>query len=367
MASGQSLVDHVEGLRSLLEQAPTGLVVAEAPTGRIIVLNEEAKRILGQERSQTARAEYGFDGMIHVDGTPYGPGEHPLARALAGEIVRDEAVRYRRDDGTVARLAVSASPVRSSGGQTIGAVSTFLDVTERYLLETRVRTRLERLIEERVQLANEQASELDRLHASLRDISSGLEEKVRQRTAELVRRAQHDHLTGLPNRVLFEERLEHAVLSAERYGRTLALLVLDFDGFKRVNDVWGHEVGDRILKEVAGRLRASLRRSDTLARYGGDEFVVLVSEITESDDAREVAGALLSTMVVPFDVPGDRIALCASVGVSIYPDDASDAGRLRRHADAALYAAKESGGNAISVYGHPDGQRLEATAPYAVE
>jgi diguanylate cyclase (GGDEF)-like protein/PAS domain S-box-containing protein len=359
LASRQGWLDHVEGLRLLLEQAPTGLVVAEAPSGRVVLCNEEARRILGSVTTEAEGApRCGLEGMIHVDGTPVEPARHPIARALAGEAVRAEMVLYRRREGTVARLSISASPVRSSAGSVLAAISTFIDVTDRYLLETRVRLRLERLVEERSQQASERATELDRLHADLRAISERLEERVRQRTAELVQQARRDPLTGLPGRVAFEERLEHALANAERYARKLALVILDFDGFKAVNDTWGHDVGDRILQETAGRLQASLRRSDTLARYGGDEFVVLVSEIQESDDAREVAEAVLSTVMVPFDVPGDRVALSASVGVSVYPDDARDVGRLRRHADAAMYAAKESGGNAVSVYGSAEAQRL---------
>ena len=359
----QGLLEQAEGLRALLEQAPTGLVVAEAPSGRIVVFNEEATRILGHAIIPADRGtDYANYGAIHVDGTPYEPSEHPLARALAGEIVRDQTVRYRRGDGTTVRLSVGASPVRACGGQIIGAVTTFIDTTERYLLETRVRRRLERLVEERALQASERTSEFDRLNASLRAISDGLEEKVRQRTAELAYQAQHDHLTGLPNRVLFEERLERAVASAERYGRRLALLFFDLDGFKLVNDTFGHDVGDRVLKELGQRLRTCLRRSDTLARYGGDEFVVLVSEIKEADDAREVALALLSTLVEPFEVPGDRAVLSASIGVSIYPDDAEDASKLRRHADAAMYGAKTTGGAGIVIYGA--GARDE---PFAVE
>ncbi len=351
-AVSQGLLEQFEGLRYLFEQAPTGMVVAEAPSGRIVVFNEEATRILGHPAIPAAcGSEYLGFGTIHIDGERYERAEHPLARALAGEIVRDQTVRYRRGDGNVVRLSVSASPVRSKVGLILGAVATFVDVTDRHLLEARVRARLERLVEERSHEASRRATELDRLHAHLQAISTGIEETVRQRTAELANHVQYDALTGLPNRVLFEERLERAVVSAERYGRRLALLFFDLDGFKLVNDTFGHEVGDAVLREVAQRLRAGLRRSDTLARFGGDEFVVLVAELQEAGDAHEVALALLSALVEPVDVPGNRVVLTASIGLCRFPDDACDAAELLRHAAAATRAARDAGGNGICVCG----------------
>ncbi len=365
-AEGSGSWEQVDGLRRLLEQAPTGLVVAEGTSGRIVVCNAEATRILGRALGSGA-CDAACLGAVHLDGTPCKPSEDPLARALAGEIVRDQTIRYRRGDGRMVWLSVSASPVRSGCGRILGAVTAFVDVTERYLRDARVRARLERLVAERAQDASVRSSELERLTASLRAISAGIEERVRQRTAELAYQAQHDFLTGLPNRVLFEERLERAVVSAARYGRRLALLFLDLDGFKAVNDAFGHEAGDAILQEAARRLRACLRRSDTLARFGGDEFTVLVSEIQAADDARQVGLALLAALSEPFELPGGRVELTASIGVSVYPDDAQDAAQLKRHADAAMYHVKESGSNGVIVYGAPNGYALFASALYGPE
>ncbi len=362
------LLERVEGLRFLLEQAPTGLVVAEAPGGRIVVFNEEATRILGHPLIPAA---CGSEGMIlsrgHADRAPLEPAEQPLVRALCGEIVRDQTVHHQRDDGTLVRLSMSASPVRSPAGMIVGAIATFVDVTERYAREGKVRARLERLVEERTQQAHDRAAELDRLHASLHAISDGIEERVRQRTAELANHAQYDALTGLPTRVLFDERLERSVASAERYGRALALMVVDLDDFKLMNDTFGREVGDRILREVAQRFRAGLRRSDTLARYGGDEFVVLISEVNDPDDAREIALTLLSALLEPFDVPGNRVLLAASIGVCLYPDGAPDAAQLTRRAEAAMAAAKDAGGNGVRVSGSPERFGLDASDLYGQE
>jgi diguanylate cyclase (GGDEF)-like protein/PAS domain S-box-containing protein len=348
------LMRFAAGLEVLLDQVPTGLVVAEAPSGRIVMFNAEAARILGHPVIPAdGQVEYVQYGAIHIDGTSYQPHEHPISRALAGEVVRDETVRYRRGDGVVARLSASASPVRSPNGRILGAVTTFIDMTERYWAEVRLRSRLERLVVERTLEVNQRANELDRLNASLRAISDGLEEKVRQRTAELAHQAHHDYLTGLPNRVLFEERLERAVASAERYGRRLAVLFLDLDGFKLVNDTHGHDAGDRILKQVAGRMPAGLRSSDTLARFGGDEFVVLVSEIVHPLDAREVAISLLESLTGPYEILGDQVRLRASVGISVFPEDGPDASKLLRHADLAMYAAKKNGGNGVVFFTKP--------------
>jgi diguanylate cyclase (GGDEF)-like protein/PAS domain S-box-containing protein len=356
-------MEQVAGMEVLLDQAPIGLVVAEAPSGRIVMLNAEAKRILGHDLIPAeAPDHYTNYGAIHTDGTLYRAEEHPLARALLGEVVRDETVRYRRGDGGVARLSVSASPVRAPSGRILGAVTTFIDVTDRYWAEVRLRSRLERLVVERTLEVSQRASELERLNASLRAISDGLEEKVRQRTAQLAYQAQHDYLTGLPNRVLFEERLERAVASAHRYGRKLAVLFLDLDGFKLVNDTWGHDAGDLVLKQVAGRLPAGLRNSDTLARFGGDEFVVLATEINQPADAGEVAAALLDSLAGPYQVMGQEVPLRASIGISVFPHDALEASRLLRQADTAMYAAKEAGGNGFLFYVAPlDATHLSTT------
>jgi diguanylate cyclase (GGDEF)-like protein/PAS domain S-box-containing protein len=170
---------------------------------------------------------------------------------------------------------------------------------------------------------------------------------LRQNLDTLHHDAHHDALTGLPNRVLFEDRLELAVAEAARHGRRLAVLFVDLDGFKRINDVHGHAAGDAALFEVATRMARSLRASDTLARLHGDEFVVLLPEIAADADARTLAATLLEAIAAPIDIGGRSSSLTASVGVSVYPRDASDAGDLLRAADAAMYRAKAGGKNGV--------------------
>lgn len=349
--SSARLLQHAATFQYLLDQIPTGLVIAEAPSGHIVVFNDEAARVLGHSLpTGYGMAAYGAFGAIHADGRPYEAHEHPLAAALTGVICQGERVLYRRGDGVIVELDVNAAPLWSEDDEIIGAVATFTDVSVRRDEEERMRWTLERLVEARTRDLTLRSLEVDRVNAELRKLSDGLEELVRQRTEELARQAQHDHLTGLPNRILLEERLERAVTAAERYGRSLAVLFLDLDGFKLVNDTFGHNGGDEVLRHVARRLGSGLRSSDTLARLSGDEFVVLVTEMRRPDDAREVAQALLSRLEAPCRIMGRDVALSASIGISVYPQDATDAATLQQHADTAMYHAKDMGKNRISFY-----------------
>ncbi len=170
---------------------------------------------------------------------------------------------------------------------------------------------------------------------------------LRQNLATLHHDAHHDALTGLPNRALFEDRLELAVAEAARYGRRLAVLFVDLDGFKRINDLHGHAAGDAALIEVAARLGRSLRSSDTLARLHGDEFVVLLSEVAADADARALAETLLAAIEPPIVIEARSVSLTASIGVCVYPRDAGDAAGLLRVADTAMYRVKADGKNGV--------------------
>ncbi len=154
--------------------------------------------------------------------------------------------------------------------------------------------------------------------------------------------AYHDGLTGLPNRTLLHDRLGVAITHARRQATRLAVLFLDLDGFKDVNDSLGHACGDRLLVEVAERLRGSIRAGDTVARFGGDEFVVLLSSVTGADDAAHVAGKLLDAVSAPFRIEGHEVRTTASVGVSVYPVDGTSPDELVASADAAMYRQKRA-------------------------
>jgi diguanylate cyclase (GGDEF)-like protein len=161
--------------------------------------------------------------------------------------------------------------------------------------------------------------------------------------------ALHDHLTDLPNRVLLYERMEDAIAAAERSGGVTALLLLDLDRFKEVNDTLGHHQGDRLLEEVADRLRSTVRRGDTLARLGGDEFAVLLTDVPNRSVAAELAGRLRDALARPFSLNGVVAVLDASIGIALCPDHGTDVHELVQRADVAMYDAKRSRTN-IETY-----------------
>jgi diguanylate cyclase (GGDEF)-like protein len=196
-----------------------------------------------------------------------------------------------------------------------------------------------------------------RLAGTLQDITE------RRRAEERIRRlAYFDAQTELPNRVLFQERVEQAVLDARRAGRQVALMFMDLDHFKRVNDTLGHGAGDQLLAEVAARLGRAVRDTDplmrgtedapdaVLARHGGDEFIVCLSGINRAEDAARVATRVLASFEEPVHLPGGDVFMTASVGISLYPQDGETAETLLKHADVAMYHAKSSGRNNYQFY-----------------
>lgn len=163
--------------------------------------------------------------------------------------------------------------------------------------------------------------------------------------------AFHDPLTGLPNRKLLSDRLELALAQARRGKREMAVLFLDLDGFKTVNDGWGHAQGDALLRDVAGRLAGALRTGDTVARLGGDEFTVLIPELPHEEGAVEVSRKILRELERTFRVGGSECRVSASIGIALYPRDGEDADTLLRNSDAAMYRAKLAGGNRFTWHG----------------
>ncbi|MGB9989451.1 diguanylate cyclase domain-containing protein [Massilia sp. SM-13] len=157
--------------------------------------------------------------------------------------------------------------------------------------------------------------------------------------------ALHDALTSLPNRRLLEDRIETTLQHATRQQRKAAVMYLDLDGFKAINDTHGHAYGDEVLKQVAQRLVSSSRKEDTVARVGGDEFVILLSEVSGLADAQEPAGKLIEVVSEPYLVNGLNLRLSTSIGIALFPDDATNVGDLIHAADNALYDAKRSGKN----------------------
>jgi diguanylate cyclase (GGDEF)-like protein/PAS domain S-box-containing protein len=173
---------------------------------------------------------------------------------------------------------------------------------------------------------------------------------IKESQAQLERLAHHDALTGLPNRLLFHARLEHALERARREGGLVAILCFDLDHFKNINDSLGHPAGDRLLQMVTERLLDTVRNEDTVARFGGDEFTVLLEELQESKGAGIVAEKALNVLAEPFDLDGHEAYVSGSVGISLFPDDGQDVTTLLKNADSALYRAKEHGGSSYHFY-----------------
>ncbi len=166
-------------------------------------------------------------------------------------------------------------------------------------------------------------------------------------TEELLHLAQHDSLTGLPNRALFSDRLNHELVRAKRHGENFALIFLDLDKFKLLNDNFGHAAGDLVLQQIAWRLQDSIRASDTVGRIGGDEFVVLMPELLAPNDALGLAEKIRQAVRQPITVDGRDLVMSCSLGVAVYPDDGQDEIALTKSADDAMYRAKEGGRDSV--------------------
>jgi diguanylate cyclase (GGDEF)-like protein/PAS domain S-box-containing protein len=200
-------------------------------------------------------------------------------------------------------------------------------------------------VENRVTMVNDQSGTVSGVVIMFRDVSL-----ARAATIETSRLAQHDVLTGLPNRTLFNDRLAQAISLAQRQSRQLAVLFVDVDQFKRINDSLGHAVGDKLLRSIAGRLTACVRRTDTVCRLGGDEFVILLTGVVRAEDAAFSAGKILRAVAAPHIIDNKSIDINVSIGGSTYPVDGQDAESLLSQADAAMYEAKQRGRNGVEFF-----------------
>ncbi|RKT45414.1 putative bifunctional diguanylate cyclase/phosphodiesterase [Thiocapsa rosea] len=289
----------------LYDRAPVGYCTLDRG-GIIREINLTGASMLGMERG-------------HLIGTPlWSHLDAGQSRALHAHI---EAVQHSaerralgvrltsRDTGHAVDLRLESEPARGDDGEAV-CLTVMIDVTEqRHLLE-----------------------------------------QLKEREQSLSRLALHDPLTGLANRALFSDRLDQSIARAQRTGERLAVLFIDLDRFKLINDSFGHSFGDKVLKDVATRLKAQIRKDDTVARIGGDEFLMLVAPVDSPDAAAAVARKLIELLRHPYTGPQGEIALTVSIGISLCPDDGTAAENLVRQADTAMYIAKQGGRNTFRFY-----------------
>jgi diguanylate cyclase (GGDEF)-like protein/PAS domain S-box-containing protein len=309
-------------LQAFMDHSPSVIFIKDLQ-GRYLYVNERftqafglgRKDVISRTDSDIFSAEIGAQFRVN-DAKVFETG-------IAIEV--EEIVRYA--DGLLHTSIVHKFPLYDSQGRitALGGIAT--DITERKRLEEVVR-------QKNVQLGRAIQAEAE----------------LRQRQEHLHFTATHDQLTGLPNRALLHQRAEHAVAVCRRSGRMLAVLFIDLDRFKSINDSLGHDAGDDVLREVATRLLGCLREVDMIARHGGDEFVVLLEDIERIEEVEQVIARMRAALEDPLTVQGEAVTVTSSIGVALYPRDGEVASTLLRNADLAMYRAKDQGRNTVRFY-----------------
>lgn len=289
----EHLLAELERARVTLDCIADGVICADN-RGEVTYLNAVAERMTGWSRDEASGRP-----LIDVFRLVNGDAHEAAPNSIAGAVRGDKAMALGRNvslirrNGSGSAIEGSTAPIQDAHGRVAGAVTVFRDVTRSRVMDL-----------------------------------------------ELIRLAQHDPLTDLPNRVLLNDRLSQAISRAQRHGSLVAVLFLDIDRFKRVNDSLGHAMGDKLLREVAKRLTSAVRGSDTVSRYGGDEFVIALPELGHSANAMLQAGKLRARLSAPYLIGQHELRVKVSVGISIFPADGQDAQTLIDCADFAMYRAK---------------------------
>jgi len=313
-ANEDSLVRLADSMRAIMASSPFAMIVTDSD-GIITRINPAAEHMLWYSPEElvgiqtplvmldpqevTQRAIVLSDEL----GIAVKPGLEVLSVKPRRGLLEEAEWRLKRRDGSHVDVQLTISALLGTEGQMVGLILLAYDITER--------------------------------------------KKTQDYITHL---AHHDSLTQLPTRALLHDRLTVAITRAARFGKKVAVLMLDLDNFKKVNDSAGHHAGDELLRVVANRLQKTLRQSDTVARMGGDEFVVVLEDLHGDGQAIEVARKLVAAVGTPFLFAGRTISATASVGLSIYPDNGESAETLLRNADAAMYAIKDSGRNGHQLY-----------------
>lgn len=298
---------------SILRNINDGVVVVDQ-LGHVLDINPAARTILGLGPRMQPDSTWGqMFCCIDQDGDNYpNSADLPLVRARSGEKFTNQVAIYRMPEQPDTILSLNGQGLYDGKRELIGGVVTFRDVTE-----------------------------------------------AARKTSELEKLAQYDELTDLPNRSLFTEQLARAIGRSQRKSAPLAVLFIDLDRFKSVNDTLGHDTGDALLRQVAGRLRKNLRIGDISGRWGGDEFVVCLEDFGESGNAAAAAQKLLLVLSEKYEIGNSEVYATPSIGIAIYPDSGEAADRLIKAADVAMYEAKKRGGGRFQYYSVALNTKLE--------
>jgi len=298
---------------SILQSINDGVIVVDRH-GHVLDINPAARSILGLTARQKTSTEwdkafcnFAADGKTQIDHE-----ELPLVKACRGQKFSSQTAVYRTPGEPDTILSINGQSLYDSSQTLVGGVVTFRDITD-----------------------------------------------IMRRTVELEKRAQYDDLTLLPNRRLFTQQLEKAIGRSQRSKRPLAVLFIDLDRFKSVNDTLGHDIGDELLRQVAGRLNKNLRIGDISGRWGGDEFIVCLEDFGEQRNAAAAAQKLVLVLSEKYDVCGSEVYTTPSIGIAIYPGSGEQADRLIKAADLAMYQAKKRGGGRFQYYSSSLNTKLE--------
>lgn len=325
--------------RTIRENIIDGLLTLDA-RGRILSCNKACKTIFGYEHGSLLGRTVNML-MPRVLGEERNA---DLSRHLKVWEKRmlglGREVMGRRGNGESFPAEIDLSKIELDG-ETVYIV-VIRDISEKKAAQRR----LEQFNEELEQRVQQRTEELARTNDKLRH---EIHERVKAQH-ELTHLATHDTLTDLPNRALFNEHMEIMLHNAGRHGRTVALLFIDLDGFKQVNDTLGHEAGDRLLQEIARRMQVCVRKEDIVARMGGDEFALLLGDLQSPGDATQVAQKLIRRINEPVALGEECCHVGASIGIAMFPDSAHDPDTLLRLADDAMYAAKAAGKNGFHLH-----------------
>jgi diguanylate cyclase (GGDEF)-like protein len=298
---------------SILRDINDGVIVVDEH-GHVLDINPAARSILGLgPRVQPDATWSQMFCCIDADGENYrNSADLPLMRARNGEKFGNQVAIYRMPEQPDTILSLNGQGLYDGNRELIGGVVTFRDITD-----------------------------------------------IAKKTSELQKLAQYDELTSLPNRSLFTEQLARAIGRSQRKGAPLAVLFIDLDRFKSVNDTLGHDIGDALLGQVAGRLRKNLRIGDFPGRWGGDEFVVCLEDFGDSGNAAAAAQKLLLVLSEKYEIGNSEVYATPSIGIAIYPDSGKAADRLIKAADLAMYEAKKRGGGRFQYYSESLNAKLE--------